>query len=147
VNYDPNYSPDSTGNYPQPSDSVTPTVPSLPEPNWDTSANPPGATAQSQAAAVIYLKDGSSFLPTDYWMTDDQFHYLLGGQEYTVPLSRVDLQKTNDVNHQNGATFRLKSAPDNPTPASEPGASPTPAPDQSTTPGSAPQAGAGPATP
>lgn len=112
VNYDPNDSPDSLNNYPQPSDSVTPAPPSLIDPNWDTGANAPYAAAQSDRPVVIYLKDGSSFLPTDYWMIDDEFHYTLGGREYIVPLSRVDLQKTNDVNRQNGATFWLKSAPD-----------------------------------
>jgi len=50
-----------------------------------------------------------------------------------VPLSRVDLQKTNDVNHQNGATFRLKPEPDDPSAAPGPGASTTPAPDQPAT--------------
>jgi hypothetical protein len=74
--------------------------------------NTPNATAKSQVPVVIYLKDGTSISPSDYWIADNRFHYVLGGQESSVDLSRVDLPRTNDVNHQSGATFWLKSAPD-----------------------------------
>jgi len=88
-------------------------------PNWDTSANVPRAAAQSQVPVVIYFKDGSSVLPSDYWMGDNTFYYVLGGEQNSVPLSRVDLPHTNDVNHRNGATFWLKSAPDDSAPAGQ----------------------------
>jgi hypothetical protein len=91
---------------------VTPGPPSLVDPNWDTSANLPSAAEKSAVPVSIYLKDGTSFSPSDYWIIDEQFHYVLGGHEYILPISRVDLGHTNDVNHQNGATFWLKSAPD-----------------------------------
>ena len=69
---------------------------------------------------VIFLKDGTSLSPSDYWISDNRFHYVLGGQESSVDLGRVDLPRTNDVNHKNGATFWLKSSPDaDPTPAVE----------------------------
>jgi hypothetical protein len=60
---------------------------------------------------VIFLKDGSSLSPTDYWIADNRFYYVLGGQQQSVALDRVDLPRTNDVNHRNGATFWLKSSP------------------------------------
>jgi hypothetical protein len=88
--------------------------------------NSPRAAARSEVPVVIYLKDGSSLSPSDYWIVDNRFHYVLGGQESSIDLSRVDLPRTNDVNHKNGATFWLKSAPDaDPTPA--PGSEPQPA--------------------
>jgi hypothetical protein len=88
-------------------------------PNWDTSANVPSAAAKSQVPVVIYFKDGSSVLPSDYWISDNTFYYVLGGEQNSVPLSRVDLPHTNDVNHRNGATFWLKSAPDDSAPAGQ----------------------------
>jgi hypothetical protein len=148
VNYDPNYSPDpsyspdSSARYPQPSDSETPAAPSLQDPHWDTSTNVPSASVQSQVPVVIFLKDGSSFSPTDYWIADEQFHYVLGGREYLLPLSRVDLGHTNDVNHQNGGTFWLKSAPDaNPAPTAV--APAAPAKDNAAPGGNAPQTATG----
>jgi len=73
---------------------------------------------------VIYLRDGSSLSPSDYWIVDNRFHYVLGGQESSIDVNRVDLPRTNDVNHKNGATFWLKSAPDDSTPV--PGSEPPP---------------------
>jgi hypothetical protein len=93
---------------------------------------------------VIFLKDGSSLSPSDYWINDNRFYYVLGGEQNSVALSRVDLPRTNDVNHKNGATFWLKSAPDGEAPAAAPPASPqddNAAPGPAAAPQSAPDAG------
>ena len=37
---------------------------------------------------------------------------MLGGQEYSVDVARVNLPRTNEENHKSGATFWLKPAPD-----------------------------------
>ena len=136
VGYDPNYGPGGPGYDPdnppappqQSPDQGSPNAsyhpaPYQPNPNWDTGVNAPRAAARSEVPVVIYLKDGSSLSPSDYWISDNRFHYVLGGQESSVDLSRVDLPRTNDANHQRGATFWLKSAPDadsTPAPGSEP---------------------------
>jgi hypothetical protein len=127
VGYDPNYAPGGPGydpDNPPPPGASNPnasySAPYEANPNWDTSVNAPTEAAKSQVPVVIYFKDGSSVLPSDYWISANRFHYVLGGQESSVDLSRVDLPHTNDVNHKNGATFWLKSGPDaDPTPAAE----------------------------
>jgi hypothetical protein len=80
---------------------------------------------------IIYLKDGTSFSPSDYWLTDNQLHYVLGGAESAIDIDRVDLGRSNDENHRNGVRFLLKSAP-NPSPAPSDAAPPA-APDKPVT--------------
>ena len=97
---------------------------------------------------IIYLKDGTSLSPSDYWITDDQLHYTLAGGENTVGLDHVDLRRTNDENAKRGVRFWLKSEPEKERePAASgdaPAASPTPEPNGDATPGpaSAPPASA-----
>jgi hypothetical protein len=119
VGYDLNYSSAYDSDNPAPGPS-TDVPPGPVNPDDDTSANVPSAAAEPQVPVVIYFRDGSSVLPSDYWISDNKFYYVLGGQQNNVPLSRVDLPRTNDVNHQNGATFQLKSAPSDTAPAGQP---------------------------
>lgn len=125
VGYDPNYDPNYQNYNPPPGPSSAPSLAPA-NPNWDTSANAPGASDAASAPVVIYLKDGTSFSPSDYWISEDQLHYVLGGTESTVDLDRVDLPRSNDENKKNGVKFWLRSAP-NASPAPS-GAAPTPPP-------------------
>ncbi len=73
-----------------------------------------GGTAQPAAKpnSVLYLKDGSSFAVTDYWLAQGKLHYVTSyGGENSMDLGKLDLQKTVDENAKQGTAFSLKSAP------------------------------------
>jgi hypothetical protein len=71
----------------------------------------PAATAKP--ATTLYLKDGSSFAVTDYWLAEGKLHYVTSyGGENTTDVSKVDLQKTVDENAKAGNPFSLKATPD-----------------------------------
>ena len=78
-------------------------------------------TAGEQDEAVLYLKDGTIYLISDYWLADNQIHYVTGdGREHSVDLDQIDLQQTVDVNSKRGVNFTLKPAPTNQTAAPTP---------------------------
>ena len=81
------------------------------DPNWDTSANAPSAGNAASAQVIIFMKDGTSFSPSDYWLTGSEFHYVLGGTESVIDVDRVDMPRSNDENFRNGVKFWIKSAP------------------------------------
>ncbi len=133
---DPNYDPGNQAGGPAPdSQSSEPSEPV--NPNWDTTVN--AGIATKPGSVIIYLRDGTSLSPSDYWITDDQLHYTLAGSESTVGLDHVDLRRTNDENARNGVRFWLKSDPEKSPAASgdAPAASPTPEPNGDAAPGPA----------
>ena len=138
---DPNYDPGNQSGGPAPdSQSSEPSEPV--NPNWDTTVN--AGIAIQPGSVIIYLKDGTSLSPSDYWITDDQLHYALAGAENTVALDHVDLRRTNDENAKRGVRFWLKSEPEKTDPGNNgvpsgdaPAASPAPEPSDSATPGPA----------
>jgi len=92
-------------------------------PNSNAGANAPdasqgagAASASSTPPVVIYLKDGTSLSPSDYWLAQSKLHYIVNGAESAVDVDQVDFQRTIDANDQNGVQFLLKSAPQNPSP-------------------------------
>jgi hypothetical protein len=71
-----------------------------------------GNTNGEQDEAVLYLKDGTVYLISDYWLADNRIHYVTSdGAEHTIDLDEVDLQKSVDVNAKRGVTFTLRPAP------------------------------------
>jgi hypothetical protein len=87
-----------------------------------------GNTDGEQDEAVLYLKDGTVYLISDYWLADNRIHYVTSdGAEHTIDLDQVDLQKSVDVNARRGVTFTftLRPSPDSGTP-SDLGAAPAP---------------------
>jgi len=83
--------------------------------------------AQSTPTVLVYLKDGSMFTATDYWLADNQLHYYVNyGGESSVGMDQVDLQRTVDENAKRGVPFSLKPGPDRVSAAPAP--VPTPAP-------------------
>lgn len=133
-NPDSNYGPGNDSGPPPDSPYSAPAEPA--NPNWDTSVN--AGIAIQPGSVVIYLKDGTSLSPSDYWITDDQLHYTLGGSENTVGMDHVDLRRTNDENAKNGVRFWLKSQPEkNLSPGDAPAASPTPESNDDAAPGPA----------
>jgi len=65
----------------------------------------------------LYLKDGSILNVTDYWVVDNQLHFMMveaeGAKptEEVIPFDVLDLQKTVDVNTRRGFRFMLRNEP------------------------------------
>jgi hypothetical protein len=71
-------------------------------------------TSNEEDEAVVYLKDGTVYLISDYWLADNQLHYLSSdGAEHVIDMDQVDLQKTVDVNAKRGVDFTLRPRPAN----------------------------------
>lgn len=65
----------------------------------------------------LFLKDGTSLYVTDYWVVDDQLHFIIAQEdgvkpeEQVIPFDELDLQKTVDVNTNRGFRFMLRNEP------------------------------------
>lgn len=91
--------------------------------NGANSAATGGANAATPNAAapnsggqlfVLYMKDGSSYAVSDYWLGGGKLHYVTSyGGENTVDLAQLDVQKTVDVNAAAGRKFSLRAGPAN----------------------------------
>jgi hypothetical protein len=69
-------------------------------------------SAPQQTYVLLYLKDGSSFAVSDYWLADGKLHYVTSyGGDNAVDESRVDLQRTVNENAARGVDFTLKPQP------------------------------------
>jgi hypothetical protein len=81
----------------------------------ETSQEQRTATAgptEKHVAAVLYLKDGSSYAVTDYWLADGKVHYITSyGGENAVDQNDLDLQRTVNENAAQGLTFTLRPSP------------------------------------
>jgi hypothetical protein len=69
--------------------------------------------AQSTPTVLVYLKDGTMYAASDYWLADGKLHYRVNYDgESAVDLDQVDLQRTVDENAKRGVHFSLKPSPD-----------------------------------
>ena len=65
----------------------------------------------------LFLKDGTILFVNDYWVVDDQLHFMIiedegmKPAEHVVPIDELDLQKSIDVNTQHGFRFMLRNEP------------------------------------
>jgi hypothetical protein len=72
---------------------------------------------QQRQFVQLYLKDGTIYDVTDYWLVDNQVHFTTaeeGGQQSVagvIGLDELDLQRTIDVNTQRGFRFVLRNEP------------------------------------
>jgi hypothetical protein len=58
------------------------------------------------------MKSGKILAVRDYWMVDDELHYILmSGTQSSVELEQVDLPRTNSENAKSGVKFIFKSEP------------------------------------
>jgi hypothetical protein len=78
---------------------------------------PPPDTSQNSISAeqfetVLYLKDGTVYALTNYWLADGKLVYETnyGGQN-SISLDQIDMQKTVDVNASRGVNFVLRRKP------------------------------------
>jgi hypothetical protein len=95
---------------------------------WGPSAPPEetggggGSASSSDSEVVLFLKDGTVYAITDYWIADNKLHYVTNyGGENSIPLDQLDVQRTVDVNAKRGINITLR-----PTPQSQQQAAPEP---------------------
>jgi hypothetical protein len=90
---------------------------------------PADAASQQPTYVLLYLKDGSSFAVSDYWLTGGKLHYITSyGGENSIDESQVDLQRTVNENATRGVTVILRTRPAGTT-GDAPAAAPAQAPD------------------
>jgi hypothetical protein len=118
---------------------------------WGPSAPPEetggggGSASSSDSEVVLFLKDGTVYAITDYWIADNKLHYVTNyGGENSIPLDQLDMQRTVDVNAKRGINITLRPTPQSQQAAPEPDAAP-PAPEAQPAP--PPQPSAPPAPP
>jgi len=112
---------DNSGNYNAgpvaPDNSGSAAVPEgSPNVNPDT-----GNVASSRPTVLLYLKDGTTYAASDYWLQDGQLHYTVNyGGESTLNMDDLDLQRTVNENARRGVNFSLHPSPSsvNPQPSS-----------------------------
>ena len=65
----------------------------------------------------LFLKDGTALNVTDYWVVDDQLHFMMMDEdgakpaEHEIPFEALDLQTTVDANTRRGFRFVLRNEP------------------------------------
>jgi hypothetical protein len=77
-------------------------------------ANPvTGNVAESTPTVLLYLKDGTVFPASDYWVADNRLHFRVSyGGESTIDMGQLDFQRTVNENAKRNIRFSLKPRPD-----------------------------------
>jgi hypothetical protein len=81
------------------------------EPSADEATAPASAAAPTPGAdsTVLFLKDGTSYGVTDYWLEGGRLHYVTTyGGANAIELEALDVQRTVDENAKHGVTFALR---------------------------------------
>jgi hypothetical protein len=74
-------------------------------------------SGEGRELAQLYLKDGTVYNVTDYWLVDGQIHFTIVEEsgtksvELVIGFDELDLQKTIDVATQRGFRFVLRNEP------------------------------------
>ena len=72
--------------------------------------DPLDPVASEPAVTLLQLADGSMYGVTDYWVAGGEFHYVTNyGAKTSLPLERVDLDATQQLNAERGVSFLLHS--------------------------------------
>jgi hypothetical protein len=96
---------------------------------WGPSAPPEetGGGSSSDSEVVLFLKDGTVYAVTDYWIADNKLHYITNyGGENSIPLDQIDIQRTVDVNAKRGINITLRPTPQSQAAPGPPDAQPAP---------------------
>jgi hypothetical protein len=92
------------------------------EPQGSPNDNPvSGDVSSSRPTVLLYLKDGTTYAASDYWLQDGVLHYMVNyGGENTLNMDELDLQRTVNENARRGINFSLHPNPSsvNPQPSS-----------------------------
>lgn len=68
--------------------------------------------ASSAPTSLIYLKNGTRYSVSDYWLQGGRLHYTVNDEApSTLKMKEVDLQRTVDENARRGIRFSLKPHP------------------------------------
>jgi len=71
-----------------------------------------GYVAGAAPTALIYLKNGTTYSVSDYWLQGGRLHYTVNyGAPNTLKMKQVDFQRTVDENARRGIRFSLKPHP------------------------------------
>jgi hypothetical protein len=75
-----------------------------------------GYDGEGRELAQLYLKDGTVYDVTDYWLVDNQIHFTTPEEgrrpvEQVINFDELDLQRTIDVNTERGFRFMLRNEP------------------------------------
>ena len=119
--YDGNYSSSAPAENYQSSDAVAAPV------DEGYSSSSPG-NGKLDMPVLLYMKDGSAYAASDYWVQDGKLHYVLSsGAEKMVDLDQVDVRRTITENVDLGTqvTFKPRPAHSEPSPEIPPPAAPT----------------------
>lgn len=85
-----------------------------------------GNVAASTPTILVYLKDGTTYAASDYWVQGGKLHFYVDySGETTVDMSDFDLQRTVDENAKRGIKFTLKPKPNTYDPATDTTSTPT----------------------
>lgn len=102
-----------------------------------------GNIAETTPTVLLYMKDGTTYAASDYWVADGKLHFYVNYTgESAVDMSQVDVQRTVDENAKRGVRFTLKPNPSR----SAPGADTTSAPATGTAPATTPVTSPAPST-
>jgi hypothetical protein len=92
-----------------------------------------GSVAAPQPYVVVFLRDGSSYAVSDYWLAGGKLHYVTSyGGENSVDANQLDLQRTVNENAAHGVTFTLRPAPETDAPGVPQSLQPAPSNDSQT---------------
>jgi hypothetical protein len=118
----------SSGNYNAGNYNAAPVAPApdnsggIAEPEPSPNDNPiTGDVSSSRPTVLLYLKDGTTYAASDYWLQDGELHYTVNyGGEGTLHMDELDLQRTVNENARRGVNFSLHPNPAsaNPQPSS-----------------------------
>jgi hypothetical protein len=116
-------------------------------PEGSPNTNPDtGNVAVTTPTVLVYLKDGTMYTASDYWLVEGKLHYLTSySTESIVDMDEVDLQRTVDENAKRGVTFTLKPSRNGPAADSAPAPKPNGTGTASSDPGTNRNGGATPA--
>jgi hypothetical protein len=83
------------------------------EPQGSPNDNPvSGNVSSSRPTVLLYLKDGTTYAASDYWLQDGVLHYMVNyGGENTLEMDELDLQRTVNENARRGVNFSLHPNP------------------------------------
>ena len=72
-----------------------------------------GNVAESKPTILLYMTDGTMYPATDYWIAGNTLHYVVSyGEESTVGMDQVDMQRTINENAKRGVRVSLRPRPD-----------------------------------
>jgi hypothetical protein len=81
-------------------------------PSENQSPTPSISDAETVDTVLLYMKDGSVYSASVYWVKDNQLHYILTtGAGNAVDLDAVDIERTTTENAKNGVRVSLKPRP------------------------------------